>query len=116
MGEVPITVMGCRCDRCNHEWIPRDYEKKPLTCPRCKSAYWNTPPKQKSMMTYEAFRDAIEKTILEAPGAELTWTEIRTGARLPQKFPNNQWVRRMEKDIGLKRSKDSHGIIKWTLS
>ena len=23
MARVPITVMGFRCDRCAHEWIPR---------------------------------------------------------------------------------------------
>ena len=24
MPRVPITVMGYRCERCSHEWIPRD--------------------------------------------------------------------------------------------
>ncbi|MGH9445377.1 MAG: hypothetical protein ACRD3O_06600 [Terriglobia bacterium] len=65
------------------------------------------------MTTYEDFRGAIQQT-LKASGA-LTWTEIRTIAKLPEKFPNNKWVRRMEEDIGLKRNKDVHGIIKWTL-
>ena len=66
------------------------------------------------MLTYENFRDRIEKVLREA-GKELTWTEIRTVAQLPQKFPNNQWVHRMEQDIGLKREKDAHGIIHWKL-
>lgn len=66
-------------------------------------------------MTYEQFRDTIHDTIREH-SAELTWTEIRTNARLPQAFPNNAWVRRMERDIGLRRSRDRHGIIRWTLS
>ena len=38
-----------------------------------------------------------------------------TRAKLPQMFPNNQWVHRMEKDIGLLRQKDAHGIIQWRL-
>ena len=42
-------------------------------------------------------------------------TEIRTIAKLPQKFPNNQWVHRLEKEIGLRRDKDSHGIIQWQI-
>jgi hypothetical protein len=46
----------------------------------------------------------------------MTWTEIRTAAKLPQMFPNNKWVRRLERDIGLKRNKDVHGIIRWQLS
>jgi hypothetical protein len=64
-------------------------------------------------MAYEAFRDVIERT-LKASGT-LTWTEIRTQAKLPQMFPNNKWVHRMEGDIGLKRNRDVHGIIKWGL-
>ena len=39
----------------------------------------------------------------------------RPNAKLPQAFPNNKWVRRLEVDIGLKRNKDKHGIIKWTM-
>lgn len=65
-------------------------------------------------MTYEDFRDQIAKTLKHA-GTPLTWTEIRTTAKLPQAFPNNQWVHRMEKDIGLERKRDAHGIILWKL-
>jgi hypothetical protein len=65
-------------------------------------------------MTYEDFRDTIKKTIVSS-NKPLTWTEIRTIAKLPQAFPNNQWVHKMEQDIQLKRSKDSHGIIHWSL-
>jgi hypothetical protein len=67
------------------------------------------------MTTYEDFRAAIEQTIRSSPGGSLTWTEIRTTAKLPQKFPNNEWVHRLEKDIGLQRKRDAHGIIHWTL-
>jgi len=64
-------------------------------------------------MTYEAFRDTIEG-VLKA-NKPLTWTEIRTQAKLPQMFPNNKWVHRLEDDIRLKRNRDAHGIIKWRL-
>ena len=113
MARVPITVMGYRCERCSHEWIPRDAEREPSVCPKCKSPYWNRARKATSMLTYEDFRDKIRKTIQET--GPLTWTEIRTKASLPEKFPNNQWVHRLENDISLKRGKDSHGIIKWSL-
>ncbi len=66
------------------------------------------------MLTYENFRDKIQKTLKES--GPLTWTEIRTSANLPEKFPNNRWVHRLERDIGLKRNRDAHGIIKWTLA
>jgi predicted Zn-ribbon and HTH transcriptional regulator len=48
MARVPITVMGYRCQRCTHEWIPRVTDA-PAVCPRCKSAYWNRPLKKKSV-------------------------------------------------------------------
>jgi len=113
MARVPITVMGFKCDRCEHEWVPRgDTEQEPRVCPKCKSAWWNTP--KKVAMTYEEFRDKIAGALRKA-GHELTWTEVRTETKLPQLFPNNQWVRRMESDIGLVRQKDSHGITRWTL-
>jgi hypothetical protein len=67
------------------------------------------------MMTYDDFREKIVTTLTDA-GRPLTWTEIRTAAGLPQLFPNNQWVHRLEKDIGLCRSRDAGGIIHWQLT
>ena len=57
----------------------------------------------------------VRAVLLKAEGP-LTWTELRTEARLPQAFPNNQWVHRLENDIGLRRERDKHGIIHWQLS
>ncbi|MBE0657591.1 MAG: hypothetical protein IH602_07860 [Bryobacteraceae bacterium] len=65
------------------------------------------------MLTYEVFRDAVRGILADA--GRLTWTEIRTAAKLPQRLPNNQWVRRLEADISLRREKDVHGIIIWSL-
>ncbi len=113
MPKVPITVMGYRCSRCGHEWVPKNGDRQPVACPKCKSPYWDRPRRTTSMLTYEDFRDKIKKTLDER--GMLTWTEIRTVTKLPEKFPNNQWVRRMEGEIGLKREKDKHGIIRWTL-
>lgn len=113
MSLVPITVMGYRCERCGHEWVPRGgLEDEPKVCPKCRSPYWNTPRKAKT--TYEDFAAAI-RDVLEKADKPLTWTEIRTSARLPQMFPNNQWVRRLEKDIGLQRRRDATGVIHWQL-
>ena len=65
------------------------------------------------MLTYEVFRDGVRDALAKA--GPLTWTEIRTAAKLPQRLPNNQWVRRLETDINLRREKDAHGIIIWSL-
>ncbi len=115
MARVPITVMGYCCERCQHEWVPRSgiTDEDPKVCPACHSALWNKPDK-KARMSYEAFRDKIAATLRDA-NAPLTWTEVRTRANLPQAFPNNQWVHRMEADIGLVRRRESEGIIHWLL-
>jgi hypothetical protein len=115
MARVPITVMGYRCDRCAHEWIPRPGAiEEPRVCPACHSSLWNQPEK-KPRLSYNEFKSKIAK-VLKDVGAPLTWTEIRTKAGLPQAFPNNQWVRRMESDIGLVRRRERSGIIHWGLN
>ncbi len=39
-----IKVTGFKCERCGHNWVPRDStEGDPLICPKCKSAGWNRP-------------------------------------------------------------------------
>ena len=126
MARVPITVMGFRCERCSHEWLPKgdpdseewilrgDPDGEPSVCPKCNSPRWNRPRKNARPMTYETFRGAIRSAL--KTGDALTWTEIRSSAKLPQLFPNNKWVRRLEQDIGLKRNRNEHGIIKWSLA
>jgi Zn finger protein HypA/HybF involved in hydrogenase expression len=48
MKKVPITLMGYRCERCKHEWIPKNAKVKPRVCPKCKSPYWHLPRRRKS--------------------------------------------------------------------
>jgi len=38
-------ILGFQCDRCGHEWLPREFGQAPVTCPKCKSPYWNRPRK-----------------------------------------------------------------------
>src|SRR4051812_42909495 len=45
MTRVPIVEAGFRCERCFHQWAPRDENQEPRTCPGCKSPYWNRPRK-----------------------------------------------------------------------
>lgn len=114
MARVPITIMGYRCERCGHEWLPRREKQEPRVCPNCKSPYWDKPPKKPSQMSYEEFCAKI-KAVLDSANKPLTWTEVRTQAQLPQKWPNNQWVHRLEKDIKMVRERDTNGIIKWKI-
>ena len=65
------------------------------------------------MAGYEAFKDVIQE-VLQNAGRPLTWTEIKEAADLPQKVPNNQWVHRMEQDIGLLRDRTGNRVL-WKL-
>ena len=47
MAKTKITIYKYTCERCEHEWIPRDTEQEPRVCPKCKSPYWNKPRKPK---------------------------------------------------------------------
>jgi len=40
-----ITLKGYRCERCGHEWVPRNTDEKPRVCPKCKTPYWDRPRK-----------------------------------------------------------------------
>jgi Zn finger protein HypA/HybF involved in hydrogenase expression len=43
MAKIKVTLYKFVCERCEHEWIPREAEVEPRVCPKCKSPYWNTP-------------------------------------------------------------------------
>jgi len=38
--KVILKVEGYRCERCQHEWVPRG-EAAPRVCPGCSSPYWD---------------------------------------------------------------------------
>lgn len=38
-----IKLDGFQCERCLYTWAPRDKEREPVVCPKCKSPYWNKP-------------------------------------------------------------------------
>lgn len=62
---------------------------------------------------YKLFVRKIE-ALLKAERDGLTWTQIKQRLNLAQKVPNNRWVRQMEKDIGLTRTRETRGIV-WRL-
>jgi len=85
MARVPITVMGYRCERCNHEWIPRDVEQEPSVCPKCKSPYWESST-EGPCRRYDDVRGFSSEDRGGTPKAKAsaTWTELRTLAHFAE--------------------------------
>ena len=46
--KVKRVVWAWKCERCEHEWLPREQgQPEPRVCPKCKSPYWNRPRVQR---------------------------------------------------------------------
>ena len=69
---------------------------------------------KKAATTYHDFRAKVESALKDEPSG-LTWTEIKARLNLPQKVPNNKWVRMMERDIHLVREQAKGKGIIWRL-
>lgn len=41
---ITVEKKGYKCNRCNHEWLPRSNlpSRLPMVCPKCSSPYWNS--------------------------------------------------------------------------
>lgn len=35
-------ILGHKCYRCGHKWVPREEGYIPEVCPSCKSPYWKS--------------------------------------------------------------------------
>jgi len=46
--QIEIRQYALKCQRCGYVWIPRKAINEVRICPRCKSAYWDTPKTQKN--------------------------------------------------------------------
>lgn len=52
-----VLLEGYQCERCGHEWLPRDKNEEPRVCPKCKSPYWNRPRKTAKISTASSIRE-----------------------------------------------------------
>lgn len=67
-----IKLNGYRCERCDHEWVPRD-EYIPRICPSCKSPYWDMPrglsgKKRQKLSLRKMNRDVSTKSVVKSHG------------------------------------------------
>ena len=53
-GMAKVQLWGYQCDRCGHEWLPREKDQDPHVCPKCKSPYWDTPRKMVAQQSFGA--------------------------------------------------------------
>jgi predicted Zn-ribbon and HTH transcriptional regulator len=44
---VRIQLDAFECERCGHQWVPRNIDEPPRVCPKCKSPYWDRPRQTK---------------------------------------------------------------------
>jgi hypothetical protein len=63
-------------------------------------------------MRYIEFRDVVE-TYLRRNRLGRTWAEIRDALDLPYERPCPTWVRRLENEIGLRRTKGDGRALVW---
>ena len=60
-----IEVQTLRCSKCGYEWIPKDQNKLPGTCPdpKCRSKNWNKPKSYRKPYTWKnpEMRNSIRK-------------------------------------------------------
>jgi hypothetical protein len=65
-------------------------------------------------VSYLEFKQTIRESLGKHPHG-LTWKELREKAHLPYERPCPEWTRRLEQDLGLRRSKGSTNALIWTV-
>ena len=63
-------------------------------------------------MRYVDFRDSIQKELKRCSNG-LTWNELKERLDLPYKTPCQNWVRRLEQEIDLTRTKGEGRALVW---
>lgn len=43
-----VQIWAWKCERCEHVWVPRNWDEKPRVCGKCKSPYWDRPRREKA--------------------------------------------------------------------
>jgi hypothetical protein len=65
-------------------------------------------------MRYAEFRDLIEEELRKSRDG-LTWAELKERLRLPYSVACPEWMRRLEEEIGLVRSKGDGRAYVWSV-
>jgi len=57
-----VKLDGFRCERCGHQWIPREAGDTPKVCPKCKNPYWDRPRRVEGKPKDISFKDKRKMT------------------------------------------------------
>jgi hypothetical protein len=76
MARIPITIMGFKCERCGHEWVPRDSEGEPKVCPKCHSPWWQRPATPPPDVTEAEIADVVVAILRERPDHKASVAEL----------------------------------------
>lgn len=97
------------------EWLKEEAKGNSLLIRPLKTKEIEEITKKESKSTYENFKEKI-RTILNDNPSGLNWTQIRGIGNFSQKVPNNKWVKKLEEDINLIRTRDRNRGIIWKLN
>lgn len=61
-------------------------------------------------MSYSEFKEKIYNA-LKYRDDGITWAELRVHLELEPVVPNKKWVQQLEKDIGLRRERETNAIV-----
>lgn len=65
-------------------------------------------------MRYLEFRNTIEEELLQNPDG-LTWAELKEKLNMSYNQPCPEWVRRMEEEVGLSRTRGTGRAYVWRI-
>jgi len=81
-----VQLSGYRCERCEHEWLPRDKGHDPKVCPKCKSPYWDRPRRAVSAK----HMGSLEKNAAH-PNGGMPESSRKVRARAGQARESREW-------------------------
>jgi hypothetical protein len=73
-----VLLEGFECSRCGHRWFPRENAAPPVTCPKCKSPYWDKPRRDDILPEY---RVKCARTKPELDGKSVEY-KLRKGKKI----------------------------------
>lgn len=91
-----LKLWGYRCERCAHDWVPREQEQEPRVCPKCKSPYWDRPRKafRETSTGYKTVRSGLK----DLDGLQFNYPFEVIGQSLILHADSFEWLRNVPRN------------------